>query len=281
MNIVQITDNYYIISIAIIIISFSTAKYIFPIKRGIGRSSFIIILGFIYASNSIKDLLIIQYLENKKYLIDGGWLLFDAILTIIFGTVLGITVGYRCIDIWEKDSNRFIALIPFVNLLLFFKKSAIPTKNSISSWIISIIKTIIGLFLISISIVINNEISNRQELNLDSKILYTKNENNRSAYINELDYQMESLRKKLPIKLDDITYMTEITHTTNGYRYIYEVRNVKEIPNYTKIKLLDFYCDKDYRIIIDNGITFDFAYYDSNGKLIGIFKIQKDSCPLK
>ena len=107
----------------------------------------------------------------------------------------------------------------------------------------------------------------------------------------QLGFMMETIKKSLPKKIDEITSWTDIEYTNNTIAYIYQAdidtakfsekdkKSLEDsIKNEACQKAYSDMCPKVKTMFIDEGINMQIRYYDKNNTALSSCEFNKETC---
>lgn len=215
------------------------------------------------------------------------WILVAVMFGSIFavGVANGVLGHARSINAYGNGSGAWMAMVPFANLVLLFKRPRDWTKSGLGTFTLNALGVVFGLFLM----VIGGSLDRVAEEMTADMARQTESDPAMQVFVVDmmlkgqgLEATLIQLAAEVPRQqvLDETTTLLRVEGVGTTLRYVYEVStDVLELPESMRNSLLLQNCNlAALRPVIDAGATVEHLYARREGSEWGTVTITRQLC---
>ena len=236
----------------------------------------------LFSALQLAWLLIFEALQNGVL-----WILVAVMLSSIFavGVVYGVLGHARSINTYGDGSRAWMAMVPFVNLVLLFKRPLNWEKSGLGAFTLNALGVIFGIFLLLIGAGLGKVAEEK------TSEMARQSESDPAMQVVGVDLMVRGqgleatliqLAAEVPGQqvLDESTTLLRVEGVGTTLRYVYEVStDALELPESMRDALLSQNCNfQALRPVIDAGATIEHLYTRRDGSEWGTVTITRQIC---
>ena len=221
----------------------------------------------------------------------GGFLrvfmLVDVIVRLGVGYVFGIVAMARSRDAYGHARMAFLAFIPFANLWLLFtssKNTASANRAPMIPLLSGALGVLTGLVLLGAGVALAAFIQfelNRMGAEAENDPALQRAGVDMMLRGQGIEETLRQLAAEVPSqRIDEATILLRVTSDKTTLRYLYEVStNPNVLPISMRSNLVQHNCTYEaLRPVIEAGATIEHVYQRTNGSVIGVVAVTRDTC---
>lgn len=201
-----------------------------------------------------------------------------------FGYVYGVLAHARSVNAYGDGSGAWMALVPFANLVLYFKHPLEFTKSGWAGFALNFVGVIFGFFLFGIGQVLT-EVSDEalegmaRRVENDPELITLSIEGMLRSQ--GLEDTLRQMAAEVPSqRIDEVTTLLRVEGEGKTLRYLYEVStDVRVIPISMRLATVQQNCTFEaMRPVIEAGATLEHVYRYHNGSEVGVITVTRQIC---
>jgi hypothetical protein len=201
-----------------------------------------------------------------------------------FGYAYGVLGHARSVNAYGDGGSAWIAIVPFANLVLFFKRPADWSKGTLGKLALGTLGVVFGLFLM----LLGAGIGKVAEQRAGAMVLRAQNDPemqqisiNMMLTNQGLETTLRQMAAEVPSqRVDEVTTLLRVESAGSVLRYVYEIStDVAVLPASISQGLAQSNCLFELmRPVIEAGATIEHVYQRVDGSEIGTVTVTRQVC---